>query len=203
MIAARTSELPRLLSGRTEANAVSEPSSLEYSFRDACLPELNARLRAEGFEPPGRELAAWVRLARIVQVDAASITIEELVEEASAWADRVRVTERIRAQLVGPGSSDRESSPRSNYFFSGSLDWGNWGLGMDVESQWHLFHIMAGGCGTGWRSRSFRPGSLMDSPEGWWQVTGSYHWLRLRISGGSFREGLKSRSEARGRFDHR
>ena len=29
--------------------AVSAPSPLEYSLREACLPELNARLRAEGF----------------------------------------------------------------------------------------------------------------------------------------------------------
>ncbi len=77
------------------------PSPLEYSLREACLPELNARLRAEGFEPPGKGLAAWVRLARIVQVDAASITVDELVEEACAWAERVRVTERIRMRMGG------------------------------------------------------------------------------------------------------
>lgn len=35
----------------SQANACSSvPSPLEYSLREACLPELNARLRAEGFE---------------------------------------------------------------------------------------------------------------------------------------------------------
>ena len=60
----------------SQANACgSTPSPLEYSLREACLPELNTRMRAESFEPPGRALAAWVRLARIVQVDAVSITV--------------------------------------------------------------------------------------------------------------------------------
>ena len=44
--------------------AVSSPSPLEYSLREACLPELNAQLRQAGFEPPGKGLAAWIRLAQ-------------------------------------------------------------------------------------------------------------------------------------------
>ena len=73
----------------SQANACgSAPPPLEYSLREASLPELNARLRAEGFEPPGKGLATWVRLARIVQMDAASVTVDELVEEACAWAER-------------------------------------------------------------------------------------------------------------------
>jgi hypothetical protein len=41
------------------------PSPLEYSLREAFFPELNARLRVEGFEPSGKGLAAWVRLSRV------------------------------------------------------------------------------------------------------------------------------------------
>ena len=53
----------------SQANACgSVLSPLEYSLREACLPELNARLRQERFEPPGKGHAAWGRLARIVQV---------------------------------------------------------------------------------------------------------------------------------------
>ena len=117
------------------------PSPLEYSLREACVPELNARLRVEGFEPPGKGLAAWVRLARIVEVDAASVTVDELVEEACAWAERVRVTERIRMQVAGPGITGSTVPSQGNYSFPGSREWGNWGLGMDWKGRWHLFHM--------------------------------------------------------------
>ena len=63
------------------------------------MPELNDRLLSEGLEPPGKGHSAWVRLARLVEVDAASVTVDELVKEALAWAERVRVTERIRIPL--------------------------------------------------------------------------------------------------------
>ena len=89
------------------------PSPLKYSFREACLPELNVRLWAEWFEPPGKGLAAWVRLARIVQVDPASVTGDELVEEALAWAERVRVrvTERMRMRGTPEVNEPRRGKP--------------------------------------------------------------------------------------------
>ncbi len=37
----------------------SSPSPLEDSLREACLPELNARLRQERFEPPGKGVGGW------------------------------------------------------------------------------------------------------------------------------------------------
>ena len=138
MIAATPPERPRF--SQTDDTGPT-PSPLEYSLREACLPELKSRLRAEGFEPPGKGLAAWVRLARIVQVDAESITVDELVEEACAWAERVRVTERIRMQVAERGTTGSTVPSRGNYSFPGSRDWGNWGLGMDVEGRWHLFHL--------------------------------------------------------------
>ncbi len=55
MIAAITPE--KTLFSQTTARD-STPSPLEQSLREACLPELNARLRAEGFEPPGKDFAA-------------------------------------------------------------------------------------------------------------------------------------------------
>ena len=136
------------------ACTVSSSSPLEYSLREACLPELNARLRVEGFEPPGKGLAAWVRLARIVQVDAASFTVDELVEEACAWAERVRVTERIRLRMGGSTpkvvephrGQQKEWTPRQNkaFRFDGNRVWENWGLGIDVDCRWHLFHFQRG-----------------------------------------------------------
>ena len=72
IIAATPPERPRF--SQTDDTGPT-PSPLEYSLREACLPELNARLRAEGFEPPGKGLAAWVRLARILQVDAVIISV--------------------------------------------------------------------------------------------------------------------------------
>ena len=153
MIAAGTGELLCFSSDRTAGSADLELTPLEYSFREACFPELNARLRAEGFEPPGKGLAAWVRLARIVQVDVASLTIEELVEEACAWAERVRVMERIRMRIGGSPEVEeprrgqqRAWKPRQNkqFTFDGNRVWENWGLGIDVECRWHLFHFHRG-----------------------------------------------------------
>lgn len=120
-------------------------SLLEASFHKACLTELNARLRQDEFEPPGQNLSAWVRLARIVQVDPATTSIEELVEEACAWAERVRVMERIRMRLVdcGPilGAQQNGSAASKRFSFKGNRDWENWGLGIDANNCWHLFHF--------------------------------------------------------------
>ena len=72
MIAAITPENTLL----SQTNACgSAPSPLDYSLREAYFPELNAQLRSEGFEPSGKGLAAWARLARIVPVDAVIVTV--------------------------------------------------------------------------------------------------------------------------------
>lgn len=123
-------------------------SLLEASFQDACLPELNARLRQDEFEPPGQNLSAWFRLARIVQVDPVTTSIEELVEEACAWAERVRIMERIRHRMVDcgqlPGTQQSGSKATRSFRFKGNRDWENWGLGIDTNHCWHLFHFDRG-----------------------------------------------------------
>ena len=154
----------------------SAPSPLEYSLREACLPELNARLRAEGFEPPGKGLAAWVRLARVVQVDPAKVTVDELVEEACAWAERVRVTERIRMQVVGPGPAEAvlhhggtTPSPAAVIGGTGGSGWMWRGGGICFTCR----EIMAAGCGIGLRSWRFRQDCLTAWRDRSWPGMGS------------------------------
>ena len=51
-------------------------------------------------------LAAWFRLARIVQVDPGSVSVDELMGDACAWAELVRVMERIPMRMGGSPEVD-------------------------------------------------------------------------------------------------
>ncbi|MFG0242999.1 MAG: hypothetical protein ACF8R9_09455 [Phycisphaerales bacterium JB054] len=61
------------------------------------LDDANAQLRERGFDPPGRDLAAWERLARIVEREPSSMTLAEIFDWAIAWSDREQLRARIAA----------------------------------------------------------------------------------------------------------
>lgn len=108
-------------------------------------------MRRLGFDPPGTDLDAWLHLARIIEVDPSQITVAELYEKALAWVDRTRIREqfcqRLRRKEIGrrnlPASSTapRESRENTGFGFVGHRDWENWGLGLDVNQGWHLYHF--------------------------------------------------------------
>ena len=123
-------------------------------FRGAArelMAEVDADLRREGFTPPGANLDAWIKLARIIQVDPSDLTVSEIYEEALAWAERIRVKERIRNRITSHGDRRAEGESGGNaqgvavanhsFAFRGHLDWENWGLGLDCAGRWHLFHF--------------------------------------------------------------
>lgn len=115
------------------------------------IVEMNLDLRRLGFDPPGTDLDAWLHLARIIEVDPSTMTAAELYEEALAWADRTRIQEQIRQRVRLKATrrpkqsslSAKPPEPRENtgFGFVGSRDWENWGLGLDVDQGWHLFHF--------------------------------------------------------------
>jgi hypothetical protein len=114
------------------------------------IAEVDLDLRRLGFDPPGTDLDAWQHLARIIEVDPSQMTAAELYEEALAWVDRTRIQEQIRQRLRRNGTGGRKQPSRSTtlresrentgFGFVGHRDWENWGLGMDVDQSWHLFH---------------------------------------------------------------
>ena len=118
-----------------------ESHQLAPSVRRAC-DEMNRQLTAAGFDPPGDDIAAWSRLAWIVEIDPAGLTLAEICERALAWMDR----EKLRASVARNGSHPAVSHTKpvesaKCWGFSGSRDWENWGVGFDVEGGWHLFHF--------------------------------------------------------------
>jgi hypothetical protein len=115
------------------------------------IAEVDLDLQRLGFDPPRTDLDGWLHLARIIEVDPSTMTAAELYEEALAWVDRIRIQEQIRQRLrrkrAGrrnlPASSTtpRESRANTGFGFVGNRDWENWGLGLDVNQGWHLFHF--------------------------------------------------------------
>jgi hypothetical protein len=115
------------------------------------ITEVDLDLRRLGFDPPGTDLDAWLHLARIFEVDPSQMTAAELYEEALAWVDRTRIQEQIRQRLRRNGTGGRKQplrsttprEPRENtgFGFVGHRDWENWGLGLDVDQGWHMFHF--------------------------------------------------------------
>lgn len=115
------------------------------------IAEVDLDLQRLGFDPPGTDLDGWLHLARIIEVDPSQMTAVELYEEALAWVDRTRIQEQIRQRLRrnGTGRRDptsrsttlRESRENTGFGFVGHRDWENWGLGLDIDQGWHLFHF--------------------------------------------------------------
>lgn len=115
------------------------------------IAEVDLDLQRLGFDPPGTDLDAWLHLARIIEVDPSTMTAAELYEETLAWVDRTRIREQIRQRLRRKGTgrrnlpasstAPRESRENTGFGFVGHRDWENWGLGLDVNQGWHLFHF--------------------------------------------------------------
>lgn len=123
---------------------------LQHRLDEVCqrIAEVDLDLRRLGFDPPGTDLDTWLHLARIIEVDPSQMTAAELYEEALAWVDRTRIQEQIRQRLRRKGTGRRNLPSRSTapgentgFGFVGNRDWENWGLGLDVDQGWHLFHF--------------------------------------------------------------
>lgn len=119
------------------------------SVADPNLSELNHRVSAAGFEPPGAEIAAWRRLARIVEIEPTGLTPAEICDAALIWRERQLLRQRIVALESPPSSSNENKSDgvRKSWGFVGSRDWENWGIGLDADGLWHLFHFNRNGAG--------------------------------------------------------
>gem|GEM_PF-5446860 len=115
------------------------------------IAEVDLDLRRLGFDPPGTDLDAWLHLARIIEVDPSQLTATDLYQEALAWVDRTRIQEQIRQRLrrkqtgrkhqPSSATTQRETRENTGFGFVGHRDWENWGLGLDVNQGWHLFHF--------------------------------------------------------------
>ncbi|MFO0919909.1 MAG: hypothetical protein U0872_16550 [Planctomycetaceae bacterium] len=115
------------------------------------IVEVDLDLQRLGFDPPGTDLEAWLHLARIIEVDPSQMTAAELYQEALAWVDRTRIQEQIRQRLrrkqtgrkhpPSSATTQRESRENTGFGFVGHRDWENWGLGLDLNQGWHLYHF--------------------------------------------------------------
>lgn len=124
---------------------------------DDDLAEMATNLQSIGFPTLANSLKGWHNLARIIQIDPAGLSVEEIYDEALVWAERQRVIERIRQSVLSsrkPVKSKKESEQGHPRFgFPGHNDWVNWGLGLDDQNLWHLFHFNREK-GASWRPHS-------------------------------------------------
>lgn len=108
------------------------------------VEDMSEVLTKIGFNPPGDDPAKWMMLARVIQVDPHGLTLRDLYDEARAFAERVRVVDRVRAGNRPPVDDDeprRSAGAGRRFAFEGNLDWENWALGFEAPSKWHIYHF--------------------------------------------------------------